>query len=90
VRTSSDQPGPDAAVRMVGLRKEFGSVVAVDGIDLEVPTGGVFGYLGPNGAGKTTSLRMLLGLIRPTAGSVELFGRDRESGQRRLARSARR
>jgi ABC-2 type transport system ATP-binding protein len=61
---------------MAGLRKEFGSVVAVDGIDMEVPVGGVFGYLGPNGAGKTTSLRMLLGLIRPTAGRVELFGRD--------------
>jgi ABC-2 type transport system ATP-binding protein len=61
---------------MAGLRKEFGQVAAVDGIDLEVPTGGVFGYLGPNGAGKTTSLRMLLGLIRPTAGNVELFGRD--------------
>jgi ABC-2 type transport system ATP-binding protein len=61
---------------MAGLRKEFGEIAAVDGIDLEVPTGGVFGYLGPNGAGKTTSLRMLLGLIRPTAGTVELFGRN--------------
>src|SRR6185436_5468394 len=50
--------------------------VAVDGVDLTVLPGDVFGYLGPNGAGKTTSLRMMLGLIRPTAGSVKLFGRD--------------
>src|SRR5213076_1656573 len=45
-------------------------------VDLTVERGDVFGYLGPNGAGKTTSLRMLLGLIRPPAGSAELFGRD--------------
>jgi ABC-2 type transport system ATP-binding protein len=65
---------------MEGLRKEFGDIVAVDGIDLEVPQGGVFGYLGPNGAGKTTSLRMLLGLVRPTAGSLHLFGQDLATG----------
>ena len=59
-----------------GLVKRYGAVVAVDGVDLLVQRGDVFGYLGPNGAGKTTSLRMMLGLIRPTAGSVELFGRD--------------
>jgi ABC-2 type transport system ATP-binding protein len=59
-----------------GLVKRYGEVLAVDGVDLTVDRGDVFGYLGPNGAGKTTSLRMLLGLIRPTAGSVRLFGRD--------------
>jgi ABC-2 type transport system ATP-binding protein len=59
-----------------GLLKRYGDLVAVDHVDLTVGTGDVFGYLGPNGAGKTTSLRMLLGLIRPTAGSIELFGRD--------------
>jgi ABC-2 type transport system ATP-binding protein len=48
----------------------------VDGVDLTVNAGDVYGYLGPNGAGKTTSLRMMLGLIRPTAGEVRLFGRD--------------
>jgi ABC-2 type transport system ATP-binding protein len=73
---TTDRATTVAAVRMTGLRKDFGRVAAVDGIDLQVATGGVFGYLGPNGAGKTTSLRMLLGLIRPTAGTVELFGRD--------------
>jgi ABC-2 type transport system ATP-binding protein len=51
-------------------------LTAVDGVDLTVEVGDVYGYLGPNGAGKTTSLRMMLGLIRPTAGTVSLFGRD--------------
>ena len=59
-----------------GLVKRYGDIVAVAGVDLTVEPGDVFGYLGPNGAGKTTSLRMLLGLIRPTSGSAELFGRD--------------
>src|SRR5213083_2176584 len=59
-----------------GLVKLYGDLVAVDHVDLTVERGDVFGYLGPNGAGKTTSLRMLLGLIRPTSGSAQLFGRD--------------
>jgi ABC-2 type transport system ATP-binding protein len=59
-----------------GLVKRYGELVAVDHVDLSVERGDVFGYLGPNGAGKTTSLRMLLGLIRPTEGSIELFGRN--------------
>jgi ABC-type multidrug transport system ATPase subunit len=59
-----------------GLVKRYGDLVAVDHVDLTVEQGDVFGYLGPNGAGKTTSLRMLLGLIRPTEGSARLFGRD--------------
>ncbi len=58
------------------LVKRYGEIVAVDGVDLAVEPGDVYGYLGPNGAGKTTSLRMLLGLVRPTAGSARLFGRD--------------
>ena len=59
-----------------GLVKRYGHITAVDDVDLTVSTGDVYGYLGPNGAGKTTSLRMLLGLIRPDAGSARLFGRD--------------
>jgi ABC-2 type transport system ATP-binding protein len=59
-----------------GLVKRYGEIVAVDHVDLTVEAGDVFGYLGPNGAGKTTSLRMLLGLIRPTEGAARLFGRD--------------
>jgi ABC-2 type transport system ATP-binding protein len=58
------------------LLKRYGDLVAVDHVNLNVERGDVFGYLGPNGAGKTTSLRMLLGLIRPTSGEVRLFGRD--------------
>jgi ABC-2 type transport system ATP-binding protein len=58
------------------LRKTYGELVAVDDVTLSVATGDVYGYLGPNGAGKTTSLRMMLGLIRPTSGEVRLFGRD--------------
>ncbi|MGA2925285.1 MAG: ABC transporter ATP-binding protein [Solirubrobacteraceae bacterium] len=83
------QPGPPPAqtgstpvsagpppVEVRGLVKRYGGLTAVAGVDLTVHAGDVYGYLGPNGAGKTTSLRMMLGLIRPTAGSVRLFGRD--------------
>jgi ABC-2 type transport system ATP-binding protein len=58
-----------------GLTKRYGSgQLAVDGIDLTVPAGSVYGFLGPNGSGKTTTIRMLLGLIRPTAGTHEVLG----------------
>src|SRR4051812_45952281 len=66
----------DAPVEVRGLVKRYGELTAVDDVDLTVEAGDVYGYLGPNGAGKTTSLRMMLGLIRPTSGSVRLFGRD--------------
>src|SRR2546421_10737671 len=65
-----------APLEVRGLSKHYGELRAVDGVDLTVNVGDVYGYLGPNGAGKTTSLRMMLGLIRPTEGSVRLFGRD--------------
>jgi ABC-2 type transport system ATP-binding protein len=65
-----------AVVEARGLVKTYGEITAVDNVDLTVEPGDVYGYLGPNGAGKTTSLRMLLGLIRPSAGSARLFGRD--------------
>jgi ABC-2 type transport system ATP-binding protein len=69
----TDDPAP---VEVRGLIKRYGELTAVAGVDLTIRTGDVYGYLGPNGAGKTTSLRMMLGLIRPTAGTVRLFGRD--------------
>ena len=62
------------AIRTIGLRKTYGSRHALDGLDLEVPPGVVYGFLGPNGAGKTTTMRILAGLIRSDAGTVELFG----------------
>ncbi len=63
-------------VKARGLVKRYKDVLAVDRIDLNVQSGDVYGFLGPNGAGKTTTLRMALGLIAPTEGVVELFGRD--------------
>jgi ABC-2 type transport system ATP-binding protein len=63
-------------VKARGLVKRYRDVLAVDHIDLNVRGGDVYGFLGPNGAGKTTTLRMALGLITPTEGAVELFGRD--------------
>lgn len=63
------------AVDATGLIKTFGSVRAVDNISIQVAAGEVYGVLGPNGAGKTTFLRMLFGLIRPDAGTIEIFGR---------------
>ncbi|MGH6656151.1 MAG: ABC transporter ATP-binding protein [Actinocrinis sp.] len=63
------------AIATRGLSKRYrGGQLAVDGLDLSVPPGAVFGFLGPNGSGKTTTIRMLMGLIAPTAGRVELFG----------------
>jgi ABC-2 type transport system ATP-binding protein len=71
--SAADGPPP---VEVRGLVKRYGELTAVAGVELTVNTGDVYGYLGPNGAGKTTSLRMMLGLIRPSEGSVRLFGRD--------------
>ena len=64
------------AIRTEGLSKHYGTVHALDALDLEVDEGEVVGYLGPNGAGKTTTIRLLLGLIRPTAGRAQIFGLD--------------
>ena len=64
------------AIRTSGLTKRYGETVALDGLDLAVEAGEVYGYLGPNGAGKTTTIRLLLGLLRPSAGRAELFGVD--------------
>jgi ABC-2 type transport system ATP-binding protein len=64
------------AIEISGLVKRFGDAVALDGIDLAVPQGSVFGFLGPNGAGKTTALRILTGLARPTAGVARILGAD--------------
>ena len=68
----------DAVIRIEELAKTFGKNRAVDGIDIAVERGEIFGFLGPNGAGKSTTIRMMLGLIRPSAGRVEISGIDVE------------
>jgi ABC-2 type transport system ATP-binding protein len=67
--------GSRLALATHGLRKSYGSRLALDGLDLSVPSGVVYGFLGPNGAGKTTTMRVLTGLIHPDGGSIELLGR---------------
>ncbi len=63
-------------IRLEGLTKRYGKFVAVNGIDLHVAAGELFGFLGPNGAGKTTTLRMIAGILRPTEGTITLGGDD--------------
>jgi ABC-2 type transport system ATP-binding protein len=80
-----------AVIEVEGLRKEYrhlrgGHTVAVDGLDLSVPAGGVFGFLGPNGAGKTTTIRCLLGLVRPSRGSCRILGAEAGPGLSRVVR----
>ena len=70
----------ETVIQTDGLTKRYGRVMAVDGLSLNVPRGRIFGLLGPNGSGKTTLMSMLLGLVRPTAGSFTLFGTPPESG----------
>jgi ABC-2 type transport system ATP-binding protein len=72
------------ALRVVGLRKAFGDVVAVDGLDLTVAAGECFGLLGPNGAGKTTTIEICEGLTAPDAGEVEVLGRRWDRDERAL------
>jgi ABC-2 type transport system ATP-binding protein len=79
---------PSPTIETYGLSKRYrGGQLAVDGLELSVPQGAVFGFLGPNGSGKTTTIRMLMGLIGPTAGRVELFGEPiPQAGNRVLPR----
>jgi ABC-2 type transport system ATP-binding protein len=74
--TAGGRAAGEAAIRTDGLTKRYRGVAAVESLDLTVMPGEVYGFLGPNGAGKTTTMRMLLGLVRPDAGAIRLFGRD--------------
>ena len=81
----------ETVIELESLRKEYRRLrglktVAVDGLDLAVPQGGVFGFLGPNGAGKTTTIRCLLGLVRPSAGRCRLLGHEPAALQRVIGR----
>lgn len=69
----------DIAIKTIGLTKRYRSFTALASLDLEVHRGEILGYLGPNGAGKTTTIRAILGLIKPTAGSSEIFGINSQS-----------
>jgi ABC-2 type transport system ATP-binding protein len=77
----------DVAIRTRGLTRDFGTLRAVDDVDLDVPAGVIFGFLGPNGSGKTTTIRLLLGLLEPTRGGAEVLGFDlrRDAGRAREA-----
>jgi ABC-2 type transport system ATP-binding protein len=74
--TLPQQGSPDPAIHTEGLSKRYGSTLALDALDLTVGRGEVYGYLGPNGSGKTTTIRLLLGLHRPSAGRAQVFGCD--------------
>ena len=74
VAPAATEADTSAPVRTRRLTKKFAHQIAVDGVDLAVPAGSVYGFLGPNGSGKTTTIRMLLGLISPTSGEVDLLG----------------
>lgn len=65
-------------IQLINLTKYYGKLAAVDGLDLEIPAGQIFGFLGPNGAGKSTTIRVMMGILKPTAGRVVLGGYDVE------------
>jgi ABC-type multidrug transport system ATPase subunit len=73
-----------SVIRTEGLTKRYGGLVAVDGVDLDVRQGDIFGFLGPNGSGKTTTIRMLLGLVFPTSGRMEVLGQPMPRAGRRV------
>jgi ABC-2 type transport system ATP-binding protein len=85
---SSGASNGDVAIRARGLAKHFGAVAAVDGLDLTVRRREVYGFLGPNGSGKSTTIRMLCGLLNPSAGEIDVLGcsipRDAEALKRRI------
>ena len=75
----------ESAITARGLSRQFGALMAVNAVDLDIPTGRIYGFLGPNGSGKSTTIRLLCGLLAPTAGSVEVLGHEipREAEQLR-------
>ena len=77
--TVAPAPRPAPAVEAAGLRKDFGEIHAVDGIDMSLPPGRIYGLLGPNGSGKTTLIRLLMGLASATSGTVKVLGVDMPS-----------
>ncbi len=74
--TTAPETTTSAAIEIRGLSKSYGDSHALDGVDITVPQGSIYGFLGPNGAGKTTTMRIITGLARPSAGTVRIMGRD--------------
>jgi ABC-2 type transport system ATP-binding protein len=74
--TTGSSHNPDAAIITRDLTKRYGAVSALEHLNLAVPQGSIYGFLGPNGAGKTTTIRLLMGFVRPTAGSASIFGHE--------------
>ncbi len=68
-------------IQTSGLTKRYGRFTAVDGVSLNIPAGQIYGFLGPNGAGKTSTIMMLLGIVKPTSGTIRLFGEDYRPGR---------
>ena len=83
---ASSSGGAGAAIRVEGLTKDFGTFRAVDQLSFDIPAGGVTGFVGPNGSGKSTTFRMLLGLIRPTAGNAWMLGHPIDDPSRYIHR----
>lgn len=81
-----DSHSPEKVIEVQGLTKQFKDVLAVNNLDLNVYKGDVFGFLGPNGAGKSTTIRMLLSLIKPTGGSIKIFGKPLDKDRKEILR----
>ncbi len=79
---------PEPIISVQGLTKRFGAFTAVDNVTFEVCPGEVVGYLGPNGSGKTTTIRMLCGLLHPTAGTIRVVGEDAVKNPEAVKRNA--
>lgn len=77
----------NSAIEISGVTKVFSSIKALDGVDLNIPSGQIFGFLGPNGAGKTTMIRCLMDYIRPTNGSISILGKDAQENSAELKNS---
>jgi ABC-2 type transport system ATP-binding protein len=83
---ANDEMGNAISAR--GLTRRFGHVTAVDGIDLDIPRARIYGFLGPNGSGKSTTIRMLCGLMQPSAGTVSVLGHAMPATPRNCARGS--
>src|SRR5262245_38133280 len=75
-------PVNEPAIRLAGVRKAYAGHVAVSGLSLEIPKGSIFGLLGPNGAGKTTTLRIVMDILGPDSGTIEILGRTADQAAR--------